>query len=89
MSEPKGPPPATADEAIGRPQDWQEGRYQRAGESEQEMVNDPEETRSAPEDPMGNQTPPRRPGPLRTDTPPDENPGQRAVTLEDYTGGKP
>jgi hypothetical protein len=86
MNDPERPPRTTADESIGRPQDWQEGRYQRSGDREDEMVNDPEQTTSAPEDPMGSQTPPRRPGPLRTDTPPP--PDERPVTLDDYTDPK-
>jgi hypothetical protein len=87
MNQPADPPLTTADESIGRPEEWREGRYQKAGEPLEEMVNDPEQTRAAPEDPVGGQTPPRRSGPLHTDTPSPS--GERAVTLDDYTDPKP
>ena len=87
MNDPESPPRTTADESIGRPEDWREGRYQKPGERVDETVNDPAQTRSAPEDPIGAQTPPRKPGPLHTDTPPPA--GERPVTLDDYTDPKP
>jgi hypothetical protein len=39
MSESKG----TSDEAIGRPDAWREGRYERAGKPVPTSVNDPAE----------------------------------------------
>ncbi|GAC1305555.1 MAG: hypothetical protein NVSMB10_09570 [Steroidobacteraceae bacterium] len=34
-------PKGTTDEAIGRPSEWREGRYEEAGKTTQKTVNDP------------------------------------------------
>ncbi|MGD0494085.1 MAG: hypothetical protein ABSC32_21375 [Steroidobacteraceae bacterium] len=47
-----------SDESIGRPANWQEGRYQQRGQPIDQSVNKPSETAAEPHDTVGTQTPP-------------------------------
>jgi hypothetical protein len=72
----------SADEAIGRPGNWREGRYQQSGKPIDQSVNKPSQTDDEPHDTVGTQTPPAsgsanaaKPRPVR---------GQPSVTRKDY-----
>ena len=54
MNESKG----SSDEAIGRPAEWREGRYEQPGKPVDQSVNNPVQTDDEPHDTVGTQTPP-------------------------------
>jgi hypothetical protein len=75
-------PEGSSGESIGRPADWQEGRYQQPGQPVDQSVNKPSETTAEPHDMVGTQTPPatgRKTS--QTGRPPK---GQVPVTRKDY-----
>lgn len=75
-------PQGSTDEAIGRPGNWREGRYQRGGAPVDQSVNQPSQTDDEPHDTMGTQTPPAGSRPNTPKSPPPER--QKPVTLRDY-----
>ena len=77
-SEPKG----SSDEAIGRPSEWREGRFQQRGGALDQSVNKPSEANAEPHDTVGTQTPPATgKNNAETGRPPQ---GQAPVTRKDY-----
>ena len=72
----------TTDEAIGRPEGWREGRYQRSGAPVDQSVNRPSQTDDEPHDTVGTQTPPASAHANRPKPPPSGQ--QKPVTLRDY-----
>jgi hypothetical protein len=74
----------SSDEAIGRPAEWREGRYQRRGDPPDQAVNKPSETDAQPHDTVGTQTPPATgsSNAVRGTEPKNEAP----VTRKDYEG---
>jgi hypothetical protein len=75
-------PAGSTDESIGRPGNWQEGRYQRGGTRVDQSVNQPSQTDDEPHDTVGTQTPPASSRANRPKSPPPEQ--QKPVTLRDY-----
>jgi hypothetical protein len=72
----------TSDQAIGRPDNWREGRYQQPGKPVDQSVNKPSETTAEPHDTVGTQTPPAT---GRDNAATREPPkGQTPVTRKDY-----
>jgi hypothetical protein len=78
MNEGKG----SSDEAIGRPAQWREGRYQQPGQPVDQSVNNPAQTDAEPTDTVGTQTPPAAKRDKSAGTQPPK--GQRSVTRKDY-----
>lgn len=75
-------PTGSSGEAIGRPADWQEGRYQQRGQPVDQSVNKPSEAAGEPHDTVGTQTPPATGKKnAATGRPPK---GQATVTRKDY-----
>ncbi len=79
---PGTPDTGSTDEAIGRPADWREGRYQQSGQPVDQSVNKPSETPSEPHDTVGTQTPPASGKKNAAKSPPPET--QIPVTQKDY-----
>jgi hypothetical protein len=71
-------PTGSTDQAIGRPGNWREGRYQRSGARIDQSVNQPSQTDPEPHDTVGTQTPRAN----RPKSPPAEQ--LKPVTLRDY-----
>jgi hypothetical protein len=72
----------SSDQAIGRPDNWREGRYQQRGKPVDQSVNKPSEARAEPHDTVGTQTPPAT---GRDNAATREPPkGQVPVTRKDY-----
>lgn len=80
-------PAGSTDESIGRPGNWREGRYQRAGARVDQSVNQPSQTDDEPHDTVGTQTPPAASPANRPKSPSAEQ--QKPVTLRDYEGRDP
>ncbi len=78
MNESKG----SSDEAIGRPAEWREGRYEQPGKPVDQSVNNPAQTDDEPHDTVGTQTPPAAKRDKSAATKPPK--GQRPVTRKDY-----
>jgi hypothetical protein len=78
MNEGKG----SSDEAIGRPAEWREGRYEQPGKPVDQSVNNPAQTDDEPHDTVGTQTPPAAKRDKSAATQPPK--GQRPVTRKDY-----
>ena len=76
-------PKGSSDEAIGRPKEWREGRYQQADKPVDPSVNDPSQTSDEPHDTVGTQTPPNTTVRGR-DRKKAHDPRDRPVTREDY-----
>ncbi len=72
----------STDEAIGRPADWREGRYQRKGAKVDQSVNQPSQTDDEPHDTVGTQTPPSTGKANAPNNPPAVD--QKPVTRRDY-----
>jgi hypothetical protein len=83
----KGSSEGSSDEAIGRPEEWREGRYQQTNKPVDQSVNNPSQTNDEPHDTVGTQTPPNNTTGLDTKKTPD--PRERPVTREDYEQLKP
>lgn len=75
-------PAGSTDQAIGRPGEWREGRYQRSGARVDQSVNQPSQTDDQPHDTVGTQTPPASSRANRPKSPPTRQ--QQPVTLRDY-----
>jgi len=75
---------ATSDQAIGRPRNWREGRYQQPGQPIDQSVNKPSETDDQPHDTVGTQTPPATGRGNTSKGPPVK--GNPTVTRKDYGG---
>jgi hypothetical protein len=80
--EPAQSPNGSSGESIGRPADWQEGRYQQPGQPVDQSVNKPSETAAEPHDTVGTQTPPATG--KRTSQTGRRPAGQAPVTRKDY-----
>jgi hypothetical protein len=76
MSDTKGSSKGSSDEAIGRPKEWREGRYQQTNKPVDQSVNNPSQTSDEPHDTVGTQKKTR-------------DPRDRPVTREDYEELKP
>ncbi len=77
----------SSDEAIGRPKEWREGRYQQSNKPVDQSVNNPSQSNDEPHDTVGTQTPPHtEPG---RDTKKTRDPRETPVTREDYEQLKP
>ncbi len=73
---------ASTDEAIGRPADWREGRYQQKGARVDQSVNKPSQTDDEPHDTVGTQTPPST---GKANAPKNPDPAtEKPVTRRDY-----
>jgi len=72
----------SSDEAIGRPGNWREGRYQQRGAPIDQSVNKPSETTAEPHDTVGTQTPPATGRENAASRQPSK--GQAPVTRKDY-----
>jgi hypothetical protein len=83
MSDSKaGSPKGSSDEAIGRPKEWREGRYQQNDKPVDQSVNNPSQTSDEPHDTVGTQTPPNTESGREAKKTPD--PRERPVTRQDY-----
>jgi hypothetical protein len=71
-------PTGSTDQAIGRPGNWREGRYQRSGARIDQSVNQPSQTEHEPDATVGTQTSRA----TRPKSPPAEQ--LKPVTLRDY-----
>ena len=72
----------SGEEAIGRPDQWREGRYERPGAPIDQAVNKPSETDDEPHDTVGTQTPPATGS--KNAAKPHPAKGRQTVTLKDY-----
>jgi hypothetical protein len=75
-------PTGSTDQAIGRPGNWREGRYQRSGARIDQSVNQSSQTDQERHDTVGTQTPRASSRANRPKSPPAEQ--LKPVTLRDY-----